>query len=124
MMLLYLLSPFLVAAVLVDGNEVQILLRAGIVERVLAFLHVFVSPARVSLVSQQVARDPAFRRLCLFTIATEGSLPDGPENAREGSTSVAVSEAGCLTRSGANVWNKVRSACRCSGEENTTSASR
>ena len=97
-----LFTPLCVAAVLLDGNHAQILERARVVIGVHGLLHVLVSPAKVSLVSQQVALNPALRRLGFVAVLDESAFPDRPQHAREITAPITVGEAGA--RDDQAVW--------------------
>ena len=74
-------SPFKVAAILVDGNKVEILDGAGIIERAHRLIHVLEAPAIVPLMSREVARNPSLSGLGLLAISSEGPLSNRPEDA-------------------------------------------
>ena len=100
------LPPLRATAVGFDGNEFEILCRAGVVERMHALIHVLVSPAIVLAVPQKVAGNPPLGRLHRLAVPGVGSLPHRPEDAAENSASVAASKTRC------GHCRAIRSVCR------------
>ena len=76
-----LLTPTGIAAVLFNGNHAQIFHWAREVIRAAHFLHILVAPSIIPLVSQEVALNPALRRLGLVAVSGEGSFPNAPKHA-------------------------------------------
>ena len=97
-----LFTPLCVAAVLFDWNHAEIFERAGVVVRSTGLFQILVTPSKISLVSQEVALNPALFGTGFVAVLDKGAFPDAPENARETAASVAVGKAGA--RDDETVW--------------------